>query len=534
MYDHEIKLLLIENNDANAALISRLLKQAPGRKFAVTAFNRLRDALDYLRFHEYDIVLLGPGSPDEKAAAALDAIRAEFKDIPVVIVTALDNEDAGIEAIGHGAQDYLVKGTSDERVLAKSILYAMERKCLEVKERRTRTVGTIEDISRRKNDEETAKRNEWILKQAGRLANLGAWEIEFAQLDDINKNPLFWSDEVYRIFGYVPGSIRVTNELFFQRVHPDDRQKISDAVKKAIAEKSPYTIEHRLIRPDGTEAVVAEYAEVLVDADGRPERMIGAVQDITDRKLAEEALKVSENRLKILNENLENLVVRRTEQVRALSAALTFAEQRERKRFSNILHEALQQKLLGARILFNQHVANHESDDVAADHEDLEEGIALLNKAIQTARTLSLELNPPILKSEGLDASLRWLSSHMGKNYGLAIDLEWNGPIETIKGDVQILITQMARELLHNVARHSGAVKASLRVSCGSGRITVIVEDKGKGFNFENLAKTPKNEERFGFFSVRERLNLLGGNLAIESRIGEGTKCTIVCPYANC
>ena len=163
--------------------------------------------------------------------------------------------------------------------------------------------GYVFDDTERKRVEETLRRSEAILAQAGQMANLGAWEIEITNRDDINANPLRWSEQVYRIFGYEPGSVEVTNDLFFRHVHPGDRQSVADAVAQALAEKRPYEIEHRIIRPDGTERVVLEHADIKFDSEGRPLRMIGAVQDVTERQRAEEALRESEQRFKSTFEN---------------------------------------------------------------------------------------------------------------------------------------------------------------------------------------------------------------------------------------
>ncbi|MGE5419701.1 MAG: PAS domain S-box protein [Chloroflexota bacterium] len=165
------------------------------------------------------------------------------------------------------------------------------------------SVGTIEDISERRLSQQALRRSESILKQAGMMANLGAWEIEFVT-DDITKNPLHWSEQVFRIFGYPPGSVEVDNTLFYERVHPDDRAKVREAVENALKTRQSYTVEHRIIRLDGTIRFVIENAEVYFDGTGKPLKMIGAVQDITERKKAEESLKESEEKFRSVFENV--------------------------------------------------------------------------------------------------------------------------------------------------------------------------------------------------------------------------------------
>lgn len=154
----------------------------------------------------------------------------------------------------------------------------------------TSVISTVLDMTEQRAAQAASERSESILNQAGKMARLGAWQIDFVKQDDVNANPLTWSDEVYRIFGYEPGGVTVTNELFFERVHPDDRAKIADAVGQAIKERRSYSVEHRIVRVDGAERVVLEHGEISFDAQGRPMRIVGAVQDITESKRIEAEL----------------------------------------------------------------------------------------------------------------------------------------------------------------------------------------------------------------------------------------------------
>ncbi|MHB8873506.1 MAG: hybrid sensor histidine kinase/response regulator, partial [Myxococcaceae bacterium] len=168
----------------------------------------------------------------------------------------------------------------------------------------------FEDVTKRRRAEEALRRSEAVLAQAGEMASLGAWWIDYSNLDDLNANPLHWSPEVFRIFGYRPDEVEVSIALFFERVHPDDRSRIEEAVARALAARSSYSLEHRIVRPDGTERVVWEHGEGVFDDAGRPRRLIGAVQDITERKQAEEALHEADRRknefLGVLSHELRN------------------------------------------------------------------------------------------------------------------------------------------------------------------------------------------------------------------------------------
>lgn len=153
-------------------------------------------------------------------------------------------------------------------------------------------LAIVRNISERKRGEEALRKSEARLAEAQHIAHIGNWDW------DIVKNTLWWSNEIFRIFGLTPQTFGATYEAFLASVHPQDRDVVNAAVNEALHERKPYSIDHRIILPDGTTRVVYEQAEVAYDEAGRPVRMVGTVQDITDRKQAEEALRKSEEQLR--------------------------------------------------------------------------------------------------------------------------------------------------------------------------------------------------------------------------------------------
>ncbi len=152
----------------------------------------------------------------------------------------------------------------------------------------------------RHRDEEVLRRNERILAGAERVGHLGSW------IWDITEETHQWSDEFYRIFGFDPGAIVATYEAFLASVHPDDRQFVHQANMEAISDTGKvYSIDYRVVRPDGSERVVHARSDVLFDENGKPVRMIGTLYDITERKRAEEALESAFDEIKMLKEQLE-------------------------------------------------------------------------------------------------------------------------------------------------------------------------------------------------------------------------------------
>jgi PAS domain S-box-containing protein len=167
----------------------------------------------------------------------------------------------------------------------------------------------IGEAVHRFNVEEELRGSEASLLEAQRIAGMGNWDW------NIQTNGLKWSDEIYRIFGLTPQQFGATYDAFLNHVHPEDREFVKDAVNEALYGGKSYSIDHRIILPDGTERIVHEQAEVTFSESGEPVRMFGTVLDITERKRAEEEL----NKYR---EHLEELVQTRTEELRQLSEEL--------------------------------------------------------------------------------------------------------------------------------------------------------------------------------------------------------------------
>jgi signal transduction histidine kinase len=231
---------------------------------------------------------------------------------------------------------------------------------------------------------------------------------------------------------------------------------------------------------------------------------------------------------------LEQRVVERTavaehraSQLRLLAAELTQAEERERQRVARLLHDQVQQLLVAGRIKLAAMRRQSPSDRLLS---MLEEADGLLNEAIEESRLLTASLSPPILYERGLRDSLQWLVRHVRDNLHLTVDLQVEAEADPLEQSTRVLLFHAARELLLNTAKHAQTSRATVAVSLQDhDRLRLIVSDDGVGFDPARLLgrSTPSG---FGLFSIRERVELIGGRMEVTSASGQGTRVTIEVP----
>jgi diguanylate cyclase (GGDEF)-like protein/PAS domain S-box-containing protein len=177
-------------------------------------------------------------------------------------------------------------------------------------------VGLHRDITRRKEAEQKLRQSEANLAAAQRIAHFGSFELDLVNLDDPDKNPVSWSDEVFRIYGYEPGGVEQSRRTFFRMVHPDEREEVRQALDYSLREAKPYTIDFRIIRPDGSERNIHGRGDIIFDPKThKPLKLVGSVQDVTDRVQAEIQLHNANQELAEKVQELE----RRTKEINLLS-----------------------------------------------------------------------------------------------------------------------------------------------------------------------------------------------------------------------
>ena len=358
----------------------------------------------------------------------------------------------------------------------------------------------LAEIEERKAAEDALRKVRDSLAEAQRIAHIGNWDW------DIVNNKLYWSDEIYRIFGLQPQEFGATYEAFLNSVHPDNREHVQQAVNRALYERLPYSIDHRIMLRDGSERIVHEQAEVTFDEKGRAIRMMGTVQDITQRKRVEEELRRSQ------------------EELRLLSSQLLEAQERERKRVARELHDGIGQTLSAIKFRIENTIGGFDTRKQAESVSALKGLVVMAQQAVEEVRAISKNLWPSILDDLGLLTTISWFCREFGEMHpGVSIEEEMSLQERDIPETLKIVIYRVLQEAMNNIARHSEADQVHLCLKAEDGFIEFVVRDNGVGFDREGSASPEGLDRGLGLASMKERTELSNGTFSIDSRRGKGT-----------
>jgi PAS domain S-box-containing protein len=237
---------------------------------------------------------------------------------------------------------------------------------------------------------------------------------------------------------------------------------------------------------------------------------LGIARDVTERKQAQQ---------KLLNDR---------EQLKLLASALSLTEERERRRLATELHDQIGQSLVISKIKLDQLRKNQSSGELSG---ALDEVSSCLGQVINETRTLTFDLSYPILYELGFEAAVaEWLTEHIQEEHGIETDFEDDGQSKPLDDDIRTLLFRNVRELLINVVKHARARRVKVTTRRVKDHIRISVEDDGVGFDPVEVAAMAANRAEFGLFSIRERLEQLGGLFEVVSAPGRGTRVTMTAP----
>ena len=379
-------------------------------------------------------------------------------------------------------------------------------------------LGVVQDVDDRKQAELALAERERQLREAQTLARIGHWSA------DLRSGELNWSDEIYRIFGYQPGSFAPSVAAFNEAVHPDDRAKMRASENRA-AETGLHDVVHRIVQPNGNVRYVHELARVELDASGKMIRMVGTVQDITEQVVAEQDLITARETAERANRAKSDFLSSMSHELRTpMNAIIGFAQMLE----------------------YDGKLDSDQQDNV---HEILKASrhlLDLINEVLDLAKIESgrvdLSLEPVEVAGLAEECQQLILPLVMERHITLTLEVPANSVVRADRVRLkQVLLNLLSNAVKYN--RENGWINLTV-LPVFAGRQKIAVSDSGIGIAADRLAEVfqPFNRLDAEFsemegtgigLTITQRLvDLMGGDITIESQPGCGSTFTIEFPVA--
>jgi PAS domain S-box-containing protein len=397
--------------------------------------------------------------------------------------------------------------------------------------------GAVVDITEHRRTEEALRESEQRFRSLVEASSDWVWEV------DRNGIYTYASPKVKDLLGYEPEEI--IGKTPFDLMPPDEAKRVAKLFNGIVESRKPFDrLENTNLHKDGR-LVVLETSGVPIL--GERKNLLGyrgIDRDITERKRAREALQKAydelETRVEQRTADLARAVEelrseiserkRAQEQLRSLAAELTLAEERLRRQIATDVHDHIGQNLAISKIKLESLRGSISSPELATGLDEIRELIA---QTIESSRSLTFELSPPVLYELGFEAAVEWLVRRAREQQGLSTDFKTDGRPKPLGHDVRVLLFQAVRELLLNVAKHANARNVTVWSRRVADEIQVAVEDDGVGFDTSKTTSRDYETGGFGLFSIRERLRSIGGRFDIESKPGTGTRVTLAAHVDN-
>jgi PAS domain S-box-containing protein len=452
----------------------------------------------------YDSESLGFLAVNEAAVRLYGYSGAEFLRMTIKEIRPPEEVPALLDAIQNRAASLYKLGVWKHRRKDGTVFDAEITSHAIPFEGRAAVMVLCNDVTERREAEERLRRSERQLAEAQRLAHIGNWEW------DIPTNTVVWSDELYRIFGFEPQEFRASYEVFLERLHPDDRPQVIAVIEKALEHPGAFTHYHRVILPDGTVRILHNRGEVLVGEDGRPVRMFGTEEDVTERRQAEEQLEES-NR-----------------QLRALAARLQTVREEESIHIAREIHDELGGALTGLKMDLSWIGKRLSEQSREAVGPKLRSTLELVDETVCKVRNISMELRPSVLDDLGLSAAIEWQAREFEKRTEIRCKLVSLQEDITLSPEKSTAVFRIFQEILTNVTRHAHASLVEVSLEEREGDLILKVSDNGRGFKGGNIGET----KSLGLLGMRERAMIFGGRVEVVGAEGRGTTVTMCIPLA--
>jgi len=484
-----IRVLIVEDDVVDRLACRRAIARSPDARFTLLEAETGRQGLDMAATDKPDCILLDYNLPDLNGLDFLSELAGESGEVPmpVMLLTGGDSAAVAAAAMKRGAWDYLGKDVDGQYL---EILPAAIQRMLREKQ-----------LAEGKRRAEAQFRS--LVEQIEAITYIAAL--------DPDGTLLYVSPQI-RLLGHAPEAYLAQPALYHDQIHPDDRSRVMPRIVERRRSGNPTPLEYRMRARDGKVLWLRDQAKIVTDESGRNLFLQGILVDITQGKLAEEALRQSQSELRQLAAHLENI------------------KEAERKRIAQEIHDELGGLLTGIKanisvLLGRAARAGQVPDPLLQDAADL------ADTGFQAVRRVITDLRPSVLDQLGVWAALEWYADQIQMRSGLecVCGIDADAAALDVGADPSTMLFRVVQEALTNVVRHARASKVAIRARVESGSLLLSVEDNGKGIE-------PGAEQRrrsWGIVGMHERARHFGGELRIAGRPGQGSTVTLRLPLEN-
>ena len=296
----------------------------------------------------------------------------------------------------------------------------------------------------------------------------------------------------------------------WELLHPDDVAPIRALRDQLYAgERDEFAVETRFVRKGGQVFSTQIAVTLIHKSDGSPSHAVALVEDISERKRAEAAIRATSEKLQLLSRRLVEL------------------QENERRDIARELHDRVGQALTAMRINMDMIRRRLDDRDDALVRARNDDSLELLESTFKAVENVMYELRPPMLDEFGVTAPLQWFAKKFTERTGIEVEIRaedgWRGPPDT-----EVALFRIAQEALTNVARHAQARHAVVEFRADGPNVVLTIEDDGAGFD----EKAERLKMGHGLMAMRERAEAVGGTLEARSEKGRGTRITAQVPSA--
>jgi two-component system sensor histidine kinase UhpB len=366
-------------------------------------------------------------------------------------------------------------------------------------------LSVVQNVTEQRQAERALRDSEDRLRLAVAGGGVGLWEWQIAT------DQLTWNDQLKAIFGLQPEVTGLTLDKFLAAIHPEDMAETERSFRGALENHRGFNREYRIIRPDGTVRWIVAIGHGTYDAASQPVRMVGAALDITERKLSENIIRASHDRLAILSRQLLRV------------------QESERQHLARELHDQIGQTLTAVHLCVQQ-VRNVCGE---AARPRLDECARIVDEAIRRTREVSLNLRPAILDDFGLVPALQWYVDQVRRQTDVEFILDMNLSDCTLPPELSNACFRVVQEAITNVLRHAQARHVWIELRRNDDDIHLSVRDDGVGCNSETVEPARRAGRSIGLVGMQERVELLGGKFDFRSEPGRGTEIRASIPIAS-